>query len=82
MLDAEPPVEVPLEALSPEALQGILHSFIMREGTDYGLNEVSLEKKVDQLQRQIASGEVLITFDKATESITLMTRRDWQKLKK
>lgn len=82
MLDAERPLEVPIDSLSPEALEGILHNFILREGTDYGLNEVSLEKKVEQLKGQILRGEVLITFDRSTESVSLMNRRDWQKLKK
>lgn len=82
MLDAERPIKIPMESLSPEALTGILNNFILREGTDYGLNEVPMEKKLEQLKGQILRGEVLITFDRNTESVSLMNRRDWEKLKK
>ncbi len=74
------PVEIPLEALSPEAAAGIIDAFILREGTDYGAVEVSHDAKVAQVRRQLEKGEVTITFDPATESVTLMTRAEWARL--
>lgn len=82
MLEAERPVEIPLEVLNEETLTAILESFIQREGTDYGLNEVSLVKKVEQLRNQLLQGHILIAFDQSTESLNLLTRQDWEKLKK
>ena len=81
MMDAECPLEIPLEALNPDTLTSILHSFIQREGTDYGLNEVSLETKTEQLLRQLRSGQILIAYDQGSESLTIMNRQDWEKLK-
>ncbi len=79
-MDAERPVEIPLSVLNEDTLISVLHSFIQREGTDYGFNEVSLEKKVEQLRRQLEKGDVLIAFDQASESLNLLTRREWEKL--
>ncbi|MGZ3743024.1 MAG: YheU family protein [Pseudobdellovibrionaceae bacterium] len=76
-----PPVEIPPAALSTEALRGIIESFILREGTDYGREEVSLEKKVEQIERQIAKGDVKIVFDPHSESVGILTLKEWKKLR-
>jgi uncharacterized protein len=69
------PVEVPFTALSPAALTGLVESFILREGTDYGDREVSHEQKVAQVLAQLQSGEARILYDPETESVTLLPRR-------
>lgn len=76
-----PPIEVPFEALNAETLNALIESFIFREGTDYGRNEVEHETKMEQIRRQIQKGQVRIVFDPISESVTLMTDRDWKKLK-
>lgn len=78
--EPQPPIEVPMEQLSPEALHGLIESFILREGTDYGREEVSLEKKMEQVRKQMNRGDVKIIFDPNTETVTLLTKRDWLKL--
>lgn len=71
------PVEIPIELLSPEALTGIMNDFIGREGTDYGFHEITNEKKLEQIRRQIVKGDIKIVFDPASESVTLLTQTDW-----
>lgn len=78
--ELQPPVEVPTEALSVDAIEALIESFILREGTDYGRVEVSLEAKKEQLYKQLKKGDIKITFDPNTETVSLMTLRDWQKL--
>jgi len=67
---------IPYQQLSREALLGLIEEFITRDGTDYGEQEVTLELKVKQVERQLASGDVVIVFDLASESVSLLTRRD------
>lgn len=67
---------IPYEQLSPEALQGLIEEFITREGTDYGWEEVSLAAKVEQVHRQLVRKEVVIVFDLASETVSLLPRRD------
>jgi uncharacterized protein YheU (UPF0270 family) len=69
--DIPPPVEVAPDQLSPEALRGVVEAFVLREGTDYGLREVGFEAKVAQVLRQLESGDAVILFDPATESVTI-----------
>ena len=75
-----PPMEVPRDALSEEAFRGIIESFILREGTDYGREEVLLETKINQIERQLDKGDVKIVFDPNTESVGIVTLNEWQKL--
>ena len=40
-------VEIPYRELSEAALRGVVESFVLREGTDYGDREFSFEEKID-----------------------------------
>ena len=70
--DPPPPVAVPYTELSADALRGVIESFVLREGTDYGARDVSLDDKVAQVLRQLERGEARIMFDPASESITIV----------
>jgi uncharacterized protein len=50
----------------------VVESFVLREGTDYGAHETSLDTKVAQVLLQLRRGEAQITFDPATESINVV----------
>lgn len=67
---------VPYDQISPEALQGLIEEYITRDATDYGEQEFSLAQKVKQVQQQIVKGDVVVVFDAATESVSLLTRHD------
>lgn len=75
-----PPVEILPSDINKDLLSNIIESFILREGTDYGANEIATETKLKQIQKQIEKGDVKIIFDPNTESVTLMTKRDWLKV--
>ena len=63
---------VPYTELSEDALRGVLESFVLREGTEYGERDVSLDQKVAQVTRQLQRGEAQIVFDPETESIDIV----------
>jgi uncharacterized protein len=71
--DDDPPelVDVPMAQLAPDTLQALVESFVLREGTDYGVREVPLAAKVAQVIRQLQRGEARIVFDPATESVDI-----------
>lgn len=74
------PLEIPQQSVSVEALRGIIESFILREGTDYGREEVGFEKKVEQIERQLQKGDIKIVFDPESETVSLVTLNEWKKL--
>ena len=69
------PVEVPYTELPPDLLHAVVESFVLREGTDYGEKELTLEAKVARVIAQLKHGEVKITFDPESESVTLIPGR-------
>lgn len=70
-------IEIPLDRLSPDILNAVIEEFILREGTDYGASETSLDSKIAQVRRQLDRGDVLITFDPVTENCTLLNRHQF-----
>lgn len=78
--DHQPPVEIPIEMLSADALTGIMDDFILREGTDYGTQEISLDSKRERVLKQLKSGKIKLVFDPNIESINLLTADEFRKL--
>jgi uncharacterized protein YheU (UPF0270 family) len=70
------PIDIPYSELSPEALRGVVESFVLREGTDYGVREHSFEAKVAQVMEQLRRGEAQILFDADSESVTIAPVRN------
>jgi uncharacterized protein len=66
------PIVVPHTELSADALRGVIESFVLREGTDYGERDVDFETKVAQVRRQLDDGEARILFDPDSESIHIV----------
>ena len=63
---------MPYTELSADALQGVIDSFILREGTDYGDRTFLHEQKVAQVLRQLERGEARILFDPLDSSVTIV----------
>ena len=68
------PVEVPHTALEKDLLRAVIESFVLREGTDYGERELSLDDKVRRVVRLLERGDARIVFDPRTESVDLVTK--------
>jgi uncharacterized protein YheU (UPF0270 family) len=64
-------VPVPYTDLSAELLRAVVESFVLREGTDYGERELSLDEKVARMIAQLKRGEASIVFDPGTDSVTI-----------
>lgn len=76
-----PPILVLPESLKPETLQSVLESYVLREGTDYGAHEISLEKKIDNLRTKIDREEIVLVFDPDSESLNFLTQNEWSKFR-
>ncbi|MEO0337049.1 MAG: YheU family protein [Pseudomonadota bacterium] len=63
---------IPPEKLSEETFQALVEEFILREGTDYGSVELSLEAKLSRARKQIDAGHVKIVYSPENESCTIL----------
>ena len=71
---------VPPEQLSDEALSGVLQEYISREGTDYGLREITFEAQLEQAKSAMLDGECILIFDRQTECCQLLSRPQLKEL--
>lgn len=78
--EAPPPIEVPIEKLSAEVIDALIEEFVLREGTDYGSQEVSLDKKKEQVRKQLDKELIKIVFDFETATPTLLTLQEFKKI--
>lgn len=69
-------VEVPHHLLSPDVLQRLVEEFVTRDGTDYGVSEAALDRKVHDVVRQLASGEAVVLFDTEAETSHIAPAKD------
>lgn len=65
---------IPWQEIEQETLNSLIESFVLREGTDYGEHERSLEQKVDDVRRQLKSGEVVLVWSELNETVNIMPR--------
>jgi len=64
-------MNIPFQELEAETLTAVIEEFISREGTDYGVYEITLEQKVQQVKNQLQRGEIVVTFDPESQSCDL-----------
>ncbi|EID4391530.1 YheU family protein [Vibrio vulnificus] len=66
---------VPWQQISPEALSNLIREFVLREGTDYGESEYSLEEKISQVQQQLECGEAVVVFSELHETVDIQLKQ-------
>ena len=64
-------VKIPIDRLSPEALQGVIEEFVSRNGIDYGMTDVPLETKIQQVKRQLNTGHAVLVYDSETKTCNI-----------
>jgi uncharacterized protein len=69
------PVPVPHTELSADALRGVIESFVLREGTEYGEREFTLDEKLAHVLHQLERGEAHILFDPQSQSVDIVVTR-------
>lgn len=62
---------IPWQELEESTLYNVLDSFILREGTDYGERELSLEEKRSRLLAQLKADKVVIVWSELHESLDI-----------
>ncbi|XQF89281.1 YheU family protein [Pseudoalteromonas espejiana] len=71
---------IPFEQLDKDTLYNLIESYVLREGTDYGAQEVSIENKVAQVNQQLKSGEAMVFFSELHESVTIISKNEFKAL--
>nr|WP_202210041.1 YheU family protein [Obesumbacterium proteus] len=67
-------VIIPWENLAADTLDSLIESFVLREGTDYGVHEKSLTQKVEDVRRQLKNGEAVLVWSELHETVNIMPK--------
>ncbi|MDO2948139.1 YheU family protein [Aeromonas simiae] len=63
---------VPWQSLDPQTLNNLIEAFVLREGTDYGEQEISLDEKVAAVRNQLQSGSAVIVYSELHETVDIV----------
>ncbi|ARU92399.1 YheU family protein [Tatumella citrea] len=69
---------IPWQQIAPETLDNLIESFVLREGTDYGEYERTLDEKTADIRQQLSAGQIVVVWSELHESVTLMPARDFR----
>ncbi|MEL0659726.1 YheU family protein [Psychromonas arctica] len=71
-------MRIPYQQLDETTLNNLIEQYILREGTDYGEVEFSLQEKTLQITQQIKNEEIYIMYSELNESVTLVSKQEFQ----
>lgn len=70
-------MQIPWQQLDGDTLDAIIEAFVLREGTDYGIDEKSLAEKVEDVRAQLRSGDAILVWSELHETVNIMPRADF-----
>ncbi|WP_063653517.1 YheU family protein [Candidatus Arsenophonus triatominarum] len=65
---------IPWQQLAADTLNNLIESFVLREGTDYGKDEKTLEEKVEDIKQQLRLGSVVLVWSELHETINILPK--------
>jgi uncharacterized protein YheU (UPF0270 family) len=65
-------VVVPHAQLPAQTLRALIEAFVLREGTDYGAREFTLEEKVAHVLAQLERGAAQVIFETESQSVDIV----------
>lgn len=65
-------MRIPLEAVDADTLDNIIEAFILREGTDYGEEEMSLAEKISDVKQQLINNQAVLVYSELYETVNIM----------
>ncbi|MDV7105443.1 YheU family protein [Vibrio sp. TH_r3] len=68
---------IPWQEIENDTLDNLIKEFVLREGTDYGQNEVTLDDKVAQVKEQLRVGDAVIVFSELHETVDIKLKGEF-----
>jgi len=63
---------IPYKNLQPDTLNSIIREFVLREGTEYGENDIPLASKVAQVKQQLANGSAFLVYSELHDTVNIL----------
>ncbi|MEW6995304.1 YheU family protein [Colwelliaceae bacterium MEBiC 14330] len=69
---------IPLDKISGETLLAIIEEFILREGTDYGDENICNATKIAQVKQQLEFGSAVLVYSELYETVNIVPSEQLQ----
>jgi uncharacterized protein len=65
-------IVVPHSLLPADTLRAVVESFVLREGTEYGARDFTLDEKVAHVIAQLERGVAQVVFEPESQSVDIV----------
>ncbi|MDO7083611.1 YheU family protein [Pseudocolwellia sp. AS88] len=72
---------IPIQDINPDTLFSIIKEFVLREGTEYGAEDVSIEEKVEQVRKQLDLGTAVLVYSELHETVNIIPKDQFEEEK-
>lgn len=69
---------IPFQDINPETLENLIKEFVLREGTDYGLNDVEVQRKIADVKQQLKIGNAVIVYSELHETVNILPKEQFE----
>ncbi len=70
---------IPISSLSAEILHNIIANYVLQEGTEYGLEDVSLDDKIAQVHEQLLNGSAVLVYSELHETVNILPAEQFKR---
>ena len=63
---------IPYQSLPPETLNAVIEAFVLTEGTEYGLQEASLNEKIAQVKQQLMQEKAVLVYSELHQTVNIL----------
>lgn len=67
---------IPHQDIDPNTLENIIKEFVLREGTDYGIDDVEIAQKIEDVKAQLNQGNAVIVYSELYETVNIMPKSE------
>ncbi|MCH2056635.1 MAG: YheU family protein [Thalassotalea sp.] len=67
---------IPHQDIDPNTLENIIKEFVLREGTDYGMDDVEMAQKIEDVKAQLNQGSAVIVYSELYETVNIMPKSE------
>jgi uncharacterized protein YheU (UPF0270 family) len=63
---------IPYNDLNVDTLNTIIKEFVLREGTEYGAEDISVDEKIAQVHQQLKSKSAVLVYSELHETVNII----------
>jgi hypothetical protein len=65
---------IPYHSLDAATLQAIIEAFVLQEGTEYGVNEISLAQKIEEVKQQLINDSAVLVYSELHQTVNILPK--------